>query len=135
MESVPSDVRALAERYTAAWCSRDPTRVAAFYAADGALTVNGGTPNLGREALTDFAEGFMAAFPDMVLHFDRIESDGERINYHWTFVGTNTGPGGTGQRVRFSGFESWLLGDDSLITDSIGTFDEAEYARQLEHGA
>ena len=26
--------------------------------------------------------------------------DGDRIEYHWTFTGTNTGPGGTGNTVR-----------------------------------
>jgi hypothetical protein len=49
-------------------------------------------------------------------------------------VGTNTGPGGTGNRVRISGFEEWRIGDDGLIAESQGHFDQAEYDRQLEHG-
>ena len=39
----------------------------------------------------------------------------DAVEFHWTFVGTNTGPGGTGKRVRFSGFEEWTLGDDGLV--------------------
>jgi hypothetical protein len=54
--------------------------------------------------------------------------------YRWTLVGTNTGPGGTGHRVRISGFEEWTIGADGLIADSLGQFDAAEYQRQLERG-
>jgi hypothetical protein len=32
-------IRAFAERYTAAWCSRDPVAVAAFFSTDGSLTI------------------------------------------------------------------------------------------------
>jgi nuclear transport factor 2 (NTF2) superfamily protein len=47
---------------------------------------------------------------------------------------TTTGRGGTGHRVRFSGFEEWKIGEDGLIAESQGQFDNAEYQRQLEHG-
>ncbi len=60
--------------------------------------------------------------------------DGDRIEFHWTFTGTNTGPGGTGKKVRVSGFEEWTLDDHGLIAASKGHYDAAEYARQLEHG-
>ena len=43
-------------------------------------------------------------------------------------------PGGTGQRVRISGFEVWKIGDDGLIAESEGHFDSAAYKRQLERG-
>lgn len=72
-----------ARRYTEAWCSRDPARVAE--------------------------------------------------HYHWTLVGTNTGPGGIGNGVRISG-EEWTIGDDDLVAESQGHFDQVEYDRQLEHG-
>ncbi len=47
---------------------------------------------------------------------------------------TNTGPGGTGQLVRISGFEMWSIGEDGLIAQSQGHYDSAAYRRQLEHG-
>ena len=56
------------------------------------------------------------------------------MEYHWTFIGTNTGPGGTGNAVRFSGYEEWTLGEEGRIARSLGHFDEAEYERQLEVG-
>jgi hypothetical protein len=44
MISEPARLRDFAARYTAAWCSQNAPSVAACYAQDGSLTVNGGTP-------------------------------------------------------------------------------------------
>jgi nuclear transport factor 2 (NTF2) superfamily protein len=130
----PDQLRDFARRYTEAWCSQDPARVAEHYAPEGSLTINGGTPSVGRGAVTETARSFMTAFPDMQVLMDDVvvkEGGGE---YHWTLVGTNTGPGGSGNRVRISGFEDWTIGEDGLIAESQGRFDQAEYDRQLEHG-
>ena len=125
------DVKALATGYSAAWCSQDPARVASFYGEDGSLKINAGTPAVGRAAITAAAQGFMAAFPDMVVHMDAIERAGVGFVYRWTLTGTNTGPGGTGRRVQIRGYEEWIVGPDGLIARSLGHFDEAVYRRQL----
>jgi predicted ester cyclase len=88
----------------------------------------------GRSAITEVAQGFMSAFPDMKVLMDGLLVDGDRAVYRWTLVGTNTGPGGKGHKVRISGFEEWRIGADGLIAESRGQFDSAEYERQLEHG-
>ncbi len=129
-----AQLRDFATRYTAAWSSQNPASVAAFFAPNGSLSVNG-VPSVGRAAIIEVAQGFMAAFPDMQLLMDGIVVQGDRAIYHWTFIGTNTAPGGTGHRVRFSGFEVWKFGDDGLIAESQGEFDSADYQRQLAHGA
>jgi uncharacterized protein (TIGR02246 family) len=121
-----------ATRYTAAWCSHEPARVAAFFAEQGSLTINHGAPSVGRAAITAAAEGFMSAFPDMVVIMDSLETTGPTIRYHWTLTGTNTGPGGTGRPVHISGYEEWTFGADRLIGRSLGHFDEAEYQRQIQ---
>jgi uncharacterized protein (TIGR02246 family) len=129
------ELREFAERYTEAWCSGDPARVAAHYAPDGSLAINGGEPAVGREALTEVARSFMSAFPDMqVVMDDVVERDDGRVEYHWTLVGTNTGPGGTGNRVRISGFEEWTIGGEGLVAESQGHYDQADYDRQLAEG-
>ncbi len=74
----------------------------------------------------------MTAFPDMIVHMDAVEAHGQGFIYRWTLSGTNSGPGGTGNRVRISGYEEWIIGDDGLISKSLGHFDEAEYNRQLQ---
>ena len=123
-----------ARAYTAAWNSGDPGQVANHYAPDGSLTINGGEPSEGRDAIAGVAESFMTGFPDMVLTFDGLEFEDGRVLYHWTFRGTNSGPGGTGNSVDFSGFESWVFDENGLVQHSLGSFDETEYRRQLESG-
>ena len=130
-EKEPAQLRDFGKRYTAAWCSREAASVAAFFAPNGSLSVNGALA-AGRGAITEVAQGFMTAFPDMELLMDDVLIEGDRATYHWTFIGTNTGPRGTGHRVRFSGFEKWKIGEDGLIAESQGQFDSADYQRQLE---
>jgi len=130
-----SDLREFARSYTEAWCSGDPSRVADHYARDGSLTINGGDPSVGRAAITEAARSFMEAIPDLEVLLDDVRAGDTWSEYHWTLVGTNTGPGGTGKLVRISGYEEWTIGPDGLIAASQGHFDEAEYARQIEHGS
>ena len=86
-------LREFAERYTAAWCSLHPERVAAHYAPNGSLTT--------------------ASLLSAVPRSRKLP----------------------GKNVRISGCEVWTIGDDGLIAASLGHFAEAEYERQLEHGA
>ena len=126
-------IRRLAEAYTAAWCSQDPASLAALYDETGSLSVNEDPPAVGRDAITQLAQGFMTAFPDMQVVMDDLRLEGNDAIYHWTLTGTNTGPGGTGRAVRISGFEVWELGTNGLtIANSRGHFDSDEYRRQLE---
>jgi hypothetical protein len=130
-----NQLRDFARHYTGAWCSQDPTRVAAHYATGGSLTINAGSPAVGRAAITEVARSFMTAFPDMQVLMDDIVVRDSSAEYHWILVGTNSGPGGTGNSVRIAGFEEWTIDDDGLIAESQGHYDQAEYDRQLQHGA
>lgn len=123
------------QRYAAAWCSQNAASVAACYSPEGTLSVNGGSPAVGRDAIAAEAPGFMTTFPDMKVYMDDLTVEGEQFVFRWTLVGTNTGPGGTGKCVHISGFEEWRIGADGLIAESRGHFDAAEYRRQLAHGA
>ena len=102
-----------------------------FAGNGGSLTINGGQPAVGRKEISEAARSFMMAFPDLRVVLDRLVSAGERVEYHWTLTGTNTGPGGSGRAVRISGFESWRFAADGLIEESIGSFDSNDYARQI----
>ena len=114
-----------AKRYAKAWCSQNPESVAAFFAENASLTVNGGPPIPALEV----ARGFMRDFPDMTVTFDKLEARGDRTAFHWTLTGTYAG---TGNHVRFSGYELWKIGNDGLIAESHGHFDSADYERQLK---
>jgi predicted ester cyclase len=128
----PGGLREFARRYTAAWCSQDQKRVAGFFAPEGSLKVNAAAPAQGRDAIAEVAHGFMTAFPDLRVSMDDVTDEGNRAKYYWTLDGTNTGPGGTGRRVRISGHESWQLSPEGLIQESVGQFDAADYQRQLD---
>ena len=125
------DIGELGRRYTDAWNSGDPASVAALHEPDSSLKVNDAEPAVGHDAITEVARGFMTSFPDMKLFMDGSEGDSGSAVYRWTFVGTNTGPGGSGNAVRFSGYEEWTLSPNGLIARSLGHFDAEDYERQL----
>jgi len=123
------------KKYAQAWSSQKPERVAEFFAPNGILTVNDGEPAIGTEAITEVAKGFMDAFPDMVVLMESLITKSGKTQFHWTLNGTNTGSGGTGNKVKISDFKEWILNKDGLIQESIGSFDSEEYDRQLNEGA
>ena len=114
-----------AERYAKAWCSQNPESVAAFFAENASLTVNGGPPTSALEV----ARGFMRDFPDMTVTFDKLEPCEDQTAFHWTLTGTHAG---TGNHVRISGYELWKINNAGLIVESSGHFDASEYERQLK---
>src|SRR5207249_1534069 len=146
-----------AKRYANAWCSQDPESVAAFFAERGSISINNGPPAVGRAAIAKEAEAFMTTFPDMVVTMDKVVHDEEGTKFRWILTGTNTGPGGTGNRVRISGYELWKIDNgaggsratwtgkperveeqgyesinDGLVAESKGHFDATDYERQLK---
>ncbi len=128
----PTELNEFATKYTSAWCSQNAASVAAFFSPTGSLKINDGSPAIGRAAITSSAQGFMTAFPDLVVHMDRLVIDGADIEYHWILTWTNMGPGGSGKSVRISGYEEWRFGVDGLIAESTGHFDASEYERQIK---
>ena len=130
----PATLREFAARYTAAWCSQNASSVAGFFSPTAGLSVNGGTPAVGRDAITETVQGFMNTFPDLRVSMDGVVPQGHEVVYRWTLTGTHWAPGGTGHPVHISGFELWTIGADGLISQSQGHFDNAVYRRQLENG-
>ena len=114
-------------RYAKAWCSHNPEAVVAFYAPNASISVNDGAPT----PIGEVARSFMRDFPDMVVKFDRLRNTPTGTEFHWTLTGTNTGPGGTGKKVRVSGYELWKIDNEGFIAESKGHIDAADYERQL----
>ena len=131
MVAVSTDMQKFAEHHAAAWSSQNPALVAASFAENGSLVINGGTPSVGVAAITEAARSFMTGYPDMVVTLDRLERVGDKYRFHWNFTGTNTGPGGTGRPVQIGGYEEWTMGADGRITQSLGNSDAADWDRQL----
>jgi len=96
----PAALRDFAAAYTAAWCSQKRPASPNFISPGGGLSVNGGSPAVGREAITETVQGFMTAFPDLRVLLDGVSQQGDDVVYSWTLTGTNTAPGGLDTRVR-----------------------------------
>jgi nuclear transport factor 2 (NTF2) superfamily protein len=111
-------ITTFAKRYAGAWCSQNPESVAAFFAEKGSLSLNDGPPAVGRVAIAEVARGFMRDLPDMIVTMDDVTHESDGTKFHWTLTGTNTGPGGTGKRLRISGYELWKFDNDGLIAKS-----------------
>jgi uncharacterized protein (TIGR02246 family) len=128
------ELQEFAKSYTAAWCSQEPSSVAAHFSPQGSLTINDSAASIGQSAIAEAARDFMTTFPDLQVVMNDVRVTGEHAEYHWTLSGTAVGRDGTGNPVRISGFEVWSIGEDGLIVESRGRFDADEYQRQLERG-
>jgi uncharacterized protein (TIGR02246 family) len=121
------DADELAAAYTAAWNTGQPDTVAAFFAADGAIIINNGSPWEGRDGVASMAAGFYADIPDLHLTCDGTRSSGDHHIYLWTFTGTYAA---TGNTVKVAGWEEWDMDASGLIGASRGWFDADAYTFQ-----
>ena len=119
----------LAAAYTAAWNTGRPEAVAAFFAAEGAITINDGISWEGRDRVAQMAAEFYADIPDLNLVCDGLRTSGDHLVYLWTFTGTHAG---TRKAVKVLGWEEWDLDAEGLIRLSRGWFDSEDYARQTQ---
>ncbi len=113
------DRSGFATQYADAWSSNDPVRFGQMYEKNGSLIVNG-SASTGRAAIVETARLYMAAFPDMVVRLDSLREEPDVTVFHWTWTGTNTGPGGTGKAVNLQGYERWTFGPNGLLLTSDG---------------
>lgn len=139
VNQIPEEIRKFdldifARGYAQAWGSKRPEFVASYFAEDGSLRVNDGDPAIGRDEISKVAQGFMTDLPDMIVRYDSLVSKSNGMEFHWTLIATNSGPGGTGNKVKVSGFELWQIDDNGFIKSSQGHFPTQKYNRQIEFG-
>lgn len=127
----PPAIRDLVAKFADAWNNLDANSIAECYLPGASLIVNSGPPVIGRKGIAELEQGFMDAFPDLKFRMDDSFTLRDRTVNCWTFIGNNTGPGGTGRKVDFTGFEVWTIGEDNLITASLEHFDLPTYRSQL----
>lgn len=120
-------VRTIADAYTAAWNSGSADAVSMFYADDGTIVINRGSPWEGRNGVAQMAAGFFADVPDLALVCDGVRVAGNHVVYLWTFTGTDAS---SGRALRVSGWEEWDLNADQTVQSSLGWFDADDYASQ-----
>ena len=128
------DLEIFARSYAQAWGSKRPDFIASYFANGGSISVNNAVSAIGREAITQVAQGFMTDLPDMIVRFDSLVEKSNGTEFHWTLQATNTSPGSTGNKVKVSGCELWQLDEIGLIQHSQGHFPTEQYNKQLEFG-
>ena len=124
-------IASVAASYTAAWNSSNPQEVASFFAQDGQIIINGGTPYLSRAGVADMAAGFYEDVPDLHLVCDQVRCAGNHVAFLWTFTGHHSR---TRNLLRISGWEEWDFDTDGLVKTSRGWFDADVYATQIAGG-
>ena len=120
-----------ARAYAGAWSAKSPEAVAAFFSADGTISINRGDVLKGRAAIAQMAAAFYADLPDMIVRSDGVRLAGSHAILLWTFEGHHAQ---TGNRVQVSGWEEWEFDSTPSIRSSLGWYDAADYARQIEGG-
>jgi uncharacterized protein (TIGR02246 family) len=123
----PVRMKAIADAYTAAWNSGSPETVASFFAGNGQIVINRGTPWEGRSGVAEMAAGFFADVPDLNLTCDGVRCAGDHVVYLWTFIGTHAT---TKNPLRVVGWEEWEMDADYKVRSSRGWYDADDYARQ-----
>ena len=82
MSPGPDELSDLARRYTASWCSGDPTCVAQITTRrKGRSRSTTAPPALGRKVITGATEGFTVGFPDLRVEMDELRLDGAPAEY------------------------------------------------------
>lgn len=141
-------VEDFAERYDAAWSSRDPGRLAELCTEDVVWCDPGlREPLHGRDGARRFAAGCFRMAPDFTvepLDAPFISPTGSRVLFPYRIRGTMTGPwvfldtAPTGRRFSVEGIDSWEL-RDGLLARYNTFYDAASMSRQIgvlpEHGS
>lgn len=126
-----SELRKFGIEYETAWRSHDPENPFSYQAKKCIVTVNDGDPMITAEERLGGIIGFMESFPDLHITMrDIIEEDRGTV-FYWNLQGTNTGPGGTGNKVDIDGCEVWKLDNENKIIELKGFFDAEDYERQV----
>lgn len=123
-----TDIAGITTAYTAAWNSGSAEAVASFYAPEGTIIINRGTPWEGRAGIAAMAAGFYTDVPDLSLTCDGLRIAGDHVAYLWTFSGHHAQ---TRNPLRIIGWEEWDLDSEGKVTASRGWYDAADYARQV----
>ena len=127
-----NELKSFGNEYEAAWRSLIPEYPFSYQAKECTVTVNDGELMITAEARLGGIIGFMEAFPDLLITMKDIVEEDRGTVFYWNLKGTNTGAGGTGNKVDIDGCEVWTLDNENRIVELKGYFDAEEYERQVK---
>ena len=128
MTELAERVQAMAEAHAAAWCAGDTAAIAALWAEDGSISVNGGEAHVGHAAIAENAQGLLETFPGLTVRVAGTRAAGRRAIFFWVLEGQHAE---TGNRISIQGWHEWTLGPDGRVARCLGVYDAEEMARQV----
>jgi steroid delta-isomerase-like uncharacterized protein len=131
------EAREISDQYTDLMNEHDAAGLAALYADDGTFSDPTGEYR-GRDAITEYWDGFLNAFPDMHVQDDFKAESGDTAINEWTISGTQTGPlegpegtiPATGKGITLRGVDA-LTVRDGLIHSHRVYYDQLGFMIQL----
>jgi steroid delta-isomerase-like uncharacterized protein len=129
--------REISDRYTDLINAHDAQGIAALFAEDG-IFIDPTGEYRGREAITQYWEGFFQAFPDMQGRDEFEAESGDTAINEWTASGTNSGPlegpegsiPPTGKQITVRGADAITV-RDGLIQSHRVYYDQLAFMIQL----
>lgn len=130
----PAELKAFAEEYAAAWSSKNSANVLALHSENSRLSVNDGEPAIGKDAIRKVIVDFMQGYPDLHIQVNDVVEERTGTVFYCNVFATNSGPGGTGEKINMEVQEFWRFDDNGKFIQ-IKAYDNPEkFNRRLKHG-
>ena len=120
-----TELKGFAKKYASAWSSGDPGNVLVLHSETSRLSVNDGEPAIGKDAIRKIIDDFMKAYPDLHIQVNDVLEEEAGIVFYCNVVATNSGPGGTGEKINMEVQEFWTFDSNSKFVE-IEAYDDPE---------
>lgn len=123
------------ERYFEGWNAHDPEKIVGDVGEDSVFEsdVTAG-PIRGADGLRQFAERYLAAFPDLNVRVDQQIASPNTVVTRWTATGTHSAPvlgvPPTGRRIEVHGTDVTVIRDGRVVRGT-STWNAESLIRQL----
>lgn len=132
-----AEAREISDRYTDLINEHDAQAIGALFADDGVLVDPSGEYR-GREAITQYWQGFFQAFPDITGRDEFEAESGETAINEWSSSGTHEGPletpegtiPATGKRLTLRGCDLVTVRDGQITSHRV-YYDALSFMTQL----
>ena len=130
-----NNLKEFAMAYGEAWSSNDPSQVLALHSESSRLSVNDAEPAVGKSEIRKIVEAFMRDFPDLYIQVNDVVVEERGIVFYCNAIATNSGPGGTGNKINIEIHEIWTFDENGKFTEVRAYDDPEDFERQLNQSS
>jgi len=131
----PGDLKSFGKKYAEAWSSHNPDNVLALHSETSRLSVNDGEPAIGKQAIRKIVQGFIESYPDLHIQVNDVVEKQNKIIFYCNVIATNSGPGGTGNKINMEVQEFWTFDENCKFIEINAYDDQEKFARHLGNRA